>query len=85
MSAAWIESAAYCNQILLVPIYVNSTLNNWLIESLGYCYHFDDDQSKSRILLNPIFRIVNPIQIQFSKWIDNPIQFIESFLLQFIS
>jgi len=28
----------------------------------------------TRLLLNPIFLIVNSIQIHFSKWIDNAIQ-----------
>ena len=35
-----IESAAYCNRILLVPLYRNSTQKRRFIESLGGCYHF---------------------------------------------
>ncbi len=36
-----IESAACCNQILLVPLYLNIVhKKRRLIESFGYCYHF---------------------------------------------
>ena len=35
-----IDSATYCNQILLVPLYLTSTQKRWLIGKFGYCYHF---------------------------------------------
>ena len=35
-----IESAAYCDQILLVPLHLYSLQTTLVIESFGYCYHF---------------------------------------------
>ena len=35
-----IESAAYCNQIVLVPIYLNSTQKSLLVGSVGQCNDF---------------------------------------------
>ncbi len=41
MGSRIIESAAYCNQLLLVPIILYTEhKTRRLIESFGYCYHF---------------------------------------------
>jgi len=34
------EKAAFCNRILLIPLYLSSTQNLCWTESFGYCYHF---------------------------------------------
>ncbi len=40
MGSRVIESAAYCNQILLAQQRINSAQKHRLIESSGYCYRF---------------------------------------------
>ncbi len=44
MGSRLIESASYCNQILLAQLYTNSALSKarQLGESFGYCFHFYD-------------------------------------------
>ena len=46
------ESATFCNKILLIPFYMNSTQKRWLFELFGYCYHFYDGSKSKRRTYN---------------------------------
>jgi len=48
-----IESAAYCNKILLPPLFLDRTQKCQRIESFGYCYHLNTSLKQDGATISP--------------------------------